>query len=278
MATITGSEVLAQALRSQGVDTMFYLMGGPMLETEAACIKLGIRAIDTRHEQAAAMVAHAWTRVTRQSRRLHGLARVPAPSTWLTGVANALTDAPPLIAIGGSSPRVFARHGGLPGDRPGRAVQAHHQVGRAHLRRHAAFPSVVDDGVPPGDQRAGPARSTSTCPATSWARRSTRSSSTTPGPGAPTPRPLGDPAAVKRGHRAAREGRAPGGHRRAAACGGRTARPRSRPSSRPPASRSTRRRSRAASCAEDHELAFLNARSKAFGEADVVLAVGTRFN
>ena len=40
MATITGSEVLAQALRSQGVDTMFYLMGGPMLETEAACIKL----------------------------------------------------------------------------------------------------------------------------------------------------------------------------------------------------------------------------------------------
>ena len=29
---------------------------------------------------------------------------------------------------------------------------------------------------------------------------------------------------------------------------------------------------------EDHELAFLNARSKAFTEADVVLAVGTRFN
>ena len=51
MATITGSEVLAQALRSQGVDTMFYLMGGPMLETEAACIKLGIRAIDTRLRQ-----------------------------------------------------------------------------------------------------------------------------------------------------------------------------------------------------------------------------------
>jgi acetolactate synthase-1/2/3 large subunit len=29
---------------------------------------------------------------------------------------------------------------------------------------------------------------------------------------------------------------------------------------------------------EDHELAFLNARAKAFGEADVLLAVGTRFN
>src|SRR5204863_25477 len=29
---------------------------------------------------------------------------------------------------------------------------------------------------------------------------------------------------------------------------------------------------------EDHELAFLNARAKAFGEADALLAVGTRFN
>ena len=66
MATITGSEVLAQTLSSQGVDTMFYLMGGPMLETEAACIALGIRAIDHRHEQAAAFAAHAWTRVTRR--------------------------------------------------------------------------------------------------------------------------------------------------------------------------------------------------------------------
>ncbi len=65
MGTVLGGELLAQALRSQGVDTMFYVMGGPMLETEATCIKLGIRAIDTRHEQAAALSAHAWGRVTR---------------------------------------------------------------------------------------------------------------------------------------------------------------------------------------------------------------------
>jgi len=29
MATITGSEVLAQSLRLQGVDTLFYLIGWP---------------------------------------------------------------------------------------------------------------------------------------------------------------------------------------------------------------------------------------------------------
>ena len=50
MGILTGSEILAQSLKSQGVDTMFYIMGGPMLETEATCIKLGIRAIDTRHD------------------------------------------------------------------------------------------------------------------------------------------------------------------------------------------------------------------------------------
>src|ERR687892_657895 len=106
MATITGSEVLAQALRSQGADTLFYLMGGPMLETEAACIKLGIRAIDTRHEQAASLAAHAWTRVTRRPGVCMGCSG-PGTTNLVTGVANAFVDAAPLIAVGGSSPRVY---------------------------------------------------------------------------------------------------------------------------------------------------------------------------
>src|SRR5689334_24054038 len=106
MATITGSEVLAQALRSQGVDTMFYVMGGPMLETEATCIKLGIRAIDTRHEQAAALSAHAWARVMRKPGVAMGCSG-PGATNLLTGVANAFTDAAPLVAIGGSSPRIY---------------------------------------------------------------------------------------------------------------------------------------------------------------------------
>src|SRR5258706_14552481 len=108
MATITGSEVLAQALRSQGVDTLFYLMGGPMLETEAACIKLGIRAIDTRHEQAAALAAHAWTRVTRRPGVAMGCSG-PGAITLATAVANAFTDCAPLVAIGGSRPRRLSR-------------------------------------------------------------------------------------------------------------------------------------------------------------------------
>src|SRR5499427_6622980 len=107
MATITGSEVLAQSLRSQGVDTLFYLMGGPMLETEAACISLGIRAIDHRHEQAAALAAHAYTRVTRRPGVCMGCSG-PGATNLATGIANAFTDAAPLVAIGGSSPRIYA--------------------------------------------------------------------------------------------------------------------------------------------------------------------------
>src|SRR2546425_8606302 len=106
MATITGWEVLAQSLRSQGTDTLFYLMGGPMLEAEAACIALGIRAVDHRHEQAASFAAHAWSRVTRRPGVCMGCSG-PGATNLLTGVANAFTDAAPLVAIGGASPRVY---------------------------------------------------------------------------------------------------------------------------------------------------------------------------
>ena len=105
MGTVLGGELLAQALKSQGVDTMFYVMGGPMLEAEATCIKLGIRAVDTRHEQAAALSAHAWGRIMRKPGVAMGCSG-PGATNLLTGVANAFTDAAPLVPIGGSSPRV----------------------------------------------------------------------------------------------------------------------------------------------------------------------------
>src|SRR5690349_9479163 len=105
MGMVTGSDILAQALKNQGADTLFYVMGGPMLEAEAALIKLGVRAIDTRHEQAASMEAHAYGRVLRRPGVCMG-ASGPGATNLVTGVANAFADAAPLVAIGGSSPRV----------------------------------------------------------------------------------------------------------------------------------------------------------------------------
>ena len=106
MATLTGSDILARSLVSQGMDTLFYIMGGPMIETEAAVIKLGARAVDTRHEQAASLMAHAYSRVTRKPGVCMG-ASGPGATNLVTGVANAFVDAAPMIAVGGSSPRVF---------------------------------------------------------------------------------------------------------------------------------------------------------------------------
>src|SRR2546428_966050 len=125
MATITGSEVLATALRTQGVDAMFYRMGGSMLETEAACIELGIRAIDHRHEQAASFAAHAYTRVMQRPGVCMGCSG-PGATNLLTGVATAFTDCAPLVAIGGSSPRLYPGMEAFPEIDPLAVVQPGH--------------------------------------------------------------------------------------------------------------------------------------------------------
>lgn len=103
MATVTGSQILARTLRRLDLDTMFYLMGGPMLAAESACIEEGIRSIDVRHEQAAAMMAHAYGRVLNRV-GVCMAASGPATTNLVTGVANAWADCAPLLAIGGSSP------------------------------------------------------------------------------------------------------------------------------------------------------------------------------
>ncbi len=274
MATITGSEVLAQALRSQGVDTMFYLMGGPMLETEAACIKLGIRAIDTRHEQAAALAAHAWTRVMRRPGVAMGCSG-PGAINQATGVANAFTDCAPLVAIGGSSPRVFL------------GMEAFQEIDQVALMKPITkwteriydarrIPDVVDTAFRQATSgRPGPVYID--MPGDTLGEKVEEEQVRYLGPWKPAPRSLGDPGAV----------------REAIALLARAERPiviagsgvwwsdgaaalqafveaTGIPFYTTPISRGL--------IAEDHELAFLNARSKAFTEADVVLAVGTRFN
>src|SRR5262245_64903913 len=113
MATLTGSEILARSLVDQGCDTLFFLMGGPMLETESALIKMGVRAIDTHHEQAASYAAHAWGRVKQRPGVCMGCSG-PGATNLLTGVANAWADAAPLVAIGGSSPTISPRLDAFP--------------------------------------------------------------------------------------------------------------------------------------------------------------------
>ncbi|MDA1099263.1 MAG: thiamine pyrophosphate-binding protein [Proteobacteria bacterium] len=103
MATLNGSEILAKALKREGVEELFFLMGGPMLTAEAATINEGIRCIDVRHEQAAAMMAQAYSRL-RQRPGFCMAASGPATINLSTGLANALIDCCPVVALGGASP------------------------------------------------------------------------------------------------------------------------------------------------------------------------------
>ena len=106
MSEITGSEILAKALRREGVDDLFFIMGGPMILTEQWCEKEGIRLLDVRHEQAAAFMAQAYSRLLNKP-GVCMAASGPGVTNLVTGVANAMIDCAPVVAIGGSSPVGF---------------------------------------------------------------------------------------------------------------------------------------------------------------------------
>ena len=103
MAELTGSEILAKCLKKEGVEDIFYIMGGPMLLAEATCVTEGIRMIDVRYEQAAAFSAQAYSRLLQQP-GICVAASGPAAINLSTGLANALIDCCPVIGFGGSSP------------------------------------------------------------------------------------------------------------------------------------------------------------------------------
>jgi thiamine pyrophosphate-dependent acetolactate synthase large subunit-like protein len=103
MAEITGSEIIARCLQKEGIKDLFYIMGGPMLLAEATCIKEGIRMIDVRHEQAAAFMCQAYSRL-KQVPSVCMAASGPGVTNLITGMANALIDCCPVVALGGSSP------------------------------------------------------------------------------------------------------------------------------------------------------------------------------
>jgi thiamine pyrophosphate-dependent acetolactate synthase large subunit-like protein len=56
---IKGYTLLGQAVAKAGADTGFYIMGGPINDGVKAIIANGVRMVDVRHEQAAAMMAQA---------------------------------------------------------------------------------------------------------------------------------------------------------------------------------------------------------------------------
>jgi len=103
MPKVDGSYLIARTLKEEGADCLFYLMGGPNYEIVNNSEDFGIRTVDFRHEQAAAMAAHAYARVKRTP-GVTTSASGPGTLNLLTGIYNAFIDSAPMVTLGGAGP------------------------------------------------------------------------------------------------------------------------------------------------------------------------------
>lgn len=102
MATAEGGRLVAKTLYELGVGEIFSLGGGHINPIFKACAELGIRIIDTHHEQGASMAADAYGRI----RRKPGVCLVtagPGFTNTVTGIAGAYLANSPLMVISGRS-------------------------------------------------------------------------------------------------------------------------------------------------------------------------------
>jgi acetolactate synthase I/II/III large subunit len=98
---MTGAEILIDALKKEGVDTVFGYPGGVVLSIFDVLFRTPeIRLILTRHEQAAAHAADGYARATGKT----GVCLVtsgPGATNTITGLANAKLDSIPIVVISG---------------------------------------------------------------------------------------------------------------------------------------------------------------------------------
>ncbi len=100
---MNGAEVLLETLLQHGVDTVFGYPGGAIIPVYDALYGHALRHILMRHEQGA---AHAATAYARASGRVGVIFATSGPGALnlVTGLADALMDSTPVVAITGNVP------------------------------------------------------------------------------------------------------------------------------------------------------------------------------
>ena len=96
---ITGGHLVAKALKNEGIDTIFTLCGGHIIDIYDGCLDEGIRIIDVRHEQVAAHAADGYARQTGGTGCVVTTAG-PGFTNAMTGLANAFRAESPIYHIG----------------------------------------------------------------------------------------------------------------------------------------------------------------------------------
>jgi acetolactate synthase-1/2/3 large subunit len=109
---ISGGHLVAKALKNEGIDVIFTLCGGHIIDIYDGCLDEGIKIIDVRHEQVAAHAADGYARMTGRP----GCAVVtagPGTTDAITGVANAFRAESPFLMIGGQGALTQHKMGSL---------------------------------------------------------------------------------------------------------------------------------------------------------------------
>ncbi|MBP3730077.1 MAG: biosynthetic-type acetolactate synthase large subunit, partial [Mailhella sp.] len=103
--TLTGSEIFCEVLVEQGVDTLFGYPGGAVLNLYDALYKYQdrIRHIITAHEQGAAHAADGYARATGRTGVVLATSG-PGATNLVTGIATAYMDSIPMVAVTGNVP------------------------------------------------------------------------------------------------------------------------------------------------------------------------------
>ncbi len=111
-ALISGGHLVAKALKSEGVDTIFTLCGGHIIDIYDGCLDEGIRIVDVRHEQVA---AHAADGYARQTGKLGCVVTTAGPgcTNAVTGIATAFRSESPVLHIGGQGALTQHKMGSL---------------------------------------------------------------------------------------------------------------------------------------------------------------------
>jgi acetolactate synthase-1/2/3 large subunit len=109
---VSGGHLVARALKKEGVDTIFTLCGGHIIDIYDGCLDEGIRIVDVRHEQVA---AHAADGYARQTGRLGCVVTTAGPgcTNAVTGIATAFRSESPVLHIGGQSSLTQHKMGSL---------------------------------------------------------------------------------------------------------------------------------------------------------------------
>jgi len=110
--TVSGGRLVAKALKNEGVDTIFTLCGGHIIDIYDGCIDEGIRIVDVRHEQVA---AHAADGYARQTGKMGCVVTTAGPgcTNAVTGIATAFRSESPVLHIGGQGAQTQHMMGSL---------------------------------------------------------------------------------------------------------------------------------------------------------------------